>query len=73
MSYVREIRNGVVDLAGRCVECGRQVESSAGCTPCWQRGMSEAATTVLVMKEESFFLHPTFDARKPVFAKLLVS
>lgn len=60
-----------VDLAGRCLNCGRYTESSAGCTPCWQRRMSEAANTVLVMQEAVVFSHPAFEVKVPVFAKLL--
>lgn len=51
MSYTREMSNGGVDLFGRCWTCGQRVETSGGCTPCWNRRMSEAASTVLTMVE----------------------
>lgn len=73
MSYIREVRNGGVDFAGRCLSCGRYAESSAGCTPCWQRQMSEAATSVITMPEEPVFTYPTFQVRIPVFTSLLKS
>lgn len=60
-----------VDLAGRCMDCGRYTENSAGCTPCWQRRMSEAATTVLTLSEEPVLMFSVLEARQPVFAKLL--
>lgn len=46
---MNRLSNAGVDPAGRCLSCGRFIEMSAGCTPCWQRRMSEAASTVLSM------------------------
>jgi hypothetical protein len=73
VSYVREIQNGGVDCAGRCLECGRYTESTAGCQSCWQRRMSEAASTVLVMNEPAFIYPTPQESTVPpgVFAKLL--
>lgn len=67
------MNNAGIDLAGRCLSCGHHTESTAGCTPCWQRRMSEAASTVLTMAEVQVFTVDLSEVRQSVFAKLLAS
>lgn len=36
-----------ITVAGRCTRCLSYVDSTAGCTRCWMRGMSDASESVL--------------------------
>lgn len=63
-----------ITVSGRCSRCLAFVDSSAGCTRCWSRTPSEAATAVLALQETvlpELITAVVLEEQIPVFQSLL--
>lgn len=67
-----------VTVSGRCSSCGDRVESTAGCSACWLKSISEAAQSTIELEDLPIYVKPSVIVVEPkievnqhVFSSLL--